>query len=120
MPYHHNQPQAFQDWSSGTGPLEDILLEGWPEATYRSSPRGVEFGQRSPAQQRFFQNAYQNVYSDYIGEMGRALRTGATPSTFDQYLETNPWTKRYSALPQAARGTTGMYASPRTRFLYNF
>ena len=52
--------------------------------------------------------------------MGRALRKGETPTSFNQYLETNPWTKRYSALPQAARGTTGMYASPRTRFLYNF
>jgi len=110
----------YVDFLSGQGDWGGLLLEQMPEATYRSSPTGMAFGQRSPAQQRFFQNAYQNVYSDYVGELGQSLRAGKTPTSFMQYLETNPWTKRYSALPQAARGTTGMYASPRTRFLYNF
>jgi hypothetical protein len=36
------------------------------------------------------------------------------------YLETDPWTKRYSSLPQSARGVTGMGSNPRTRFLFNF
>ena len=110
----------YVDFLSGKGDWGGLLLEQMPEATYRSSPTGMDFGQRSPSQQRFFQNAFQNVYSDYIGKVGSALRTGAKPTSFNQYLETNPWTKRYSALPQAARGRTGGYSSPRTRFLYNF
>jgi hypothetical protein len=69
----------------------------------------------------FFQQAYQDVYSSYLGNIGTSMREGQTPQTFMDYMATNdPWTERYSSLPQVARGTTGMYTNPRTRFLYNF
>lgn len=111
---------ALQDFMSGQGSWENLILGEIPEATYRSSPTGMDYGQRSPSQQRFFQNAYQDVYSDYLGQLGQSLRAGQNPMAFMDYLETDPWTKRYAALPQTARGRTGAYSSPRTRYLYNF
>ena len=110
----------FQDFMSGQGSWEDLVLGEMPQATYRSSPTGMAYGQKSPSQQRFFQNAYQDVYSDYLGQLGQSLRAGQNPMAFMDYLETDPWTKRYAALPQTARGKTGAYSSPRTRYLYNF
>mgnify|MGYP005833363049 FL=1 len=54
-----------------------------------------------------------------MGALGEQLRTGQTPDlTFQSFLASDPWTERYSQLPQAARGmNTGAY-NPRTRFLY--
>jgi len=96
------------------------LLASIPQAAYYSSPAGQAFGGQSPRQGRYFQQAYQDVYGQYLGELGRSLREGTAPTSFMDYLETDPWTARYSSLPQAARGVTGMAANPRTRFLFNY
>jgi hypothetical protein len=96
------------------------VLEQYEPAQYYSSPTGTSFGQGSPRQRRYFSNAYQDVFQDYLGAAGAAMRGGQAPSTFMEFLETDPWTKRYSSMPQAARGVTGLAANPRTRFLYNF
>lgn len=97
------------------------VLQQDEQAQYYSAPVGQQFAQQSPSRGRYFQNAYQDIYSDYLGNIGTSMRQGQTPQTFMDYMKTNdPWTSRYSALPQTARGTTGMYTNPRTRFLYNF
>ena len=83
----------------------NILAEDDP-AQYYGSPRGISFGQGSPRRQRYFSNAYDDIFKDYLGVTGSAQYEGRT--------------KRYSSLPQQARGATGMAANPRTRFLYNF
>ena len=73
-----------------------------------------------PSRQRFFENSYDAIMRDYYGSAGSAMRQGVAPMSFDQFLDTDPWTKRYTSLPQTARGATGMATNPRTRFLYNF
>ena len=96
------------------------VLGQFEPAQYYSSPAGMDFGRQSPRRQRYFQNAYQDILKDYYGQAGTAMREGRAPTSFMDYLETNPWTARYSSLPQAARGMTGMAANPRTRFLFNY
>ena len=96
------------------------VLGQFEPAQYYSSPTGRAFAGRSPRKQRYFQNAYQDVLQDYYGTAGTAMREGREPTSFMDYLETNPWTKRYSSLPQTARGATGTTANPRTRFLFNY
>ena len=120
-----NEFSSFSDFlSNGQSGLDnwwDIVLQQMAQAQYYSSPVGQQFAQQSPSRGRYFQQAYQDVYSDYLGNIGTSMREGQAPQTFMQYMDTNdPWTSRYSALPQTARGTTGMYTNPRTRFLYNF
>ena len=73
---------ALQDFRSGQGSWENLILGEIPEATYRSSPTGMDYGQRSPSQQRFFQNAYQDVSSDYLGQLGHSLRAGQYRKAF--------------------------------------
>jgi hypothetical protein len=80
----------------------------------------MAFGQGSPRRRRYFSNAYQDIFQDYLGAAGTSLRGGQEPTTFMDFMKTDPWTKRYSSFPQAARGATGLAANPRTRFLYNF
>jgi len=99
------------------------VLEQYEPAQYYSSPTGMAFGQGaqgSPRKSRYVSDAYQDVYQDYLGATGTAMRAGQAPTSFMDFLKTDPWTKRYSSLPQAARGVTGTAANPRTRFLYNF
>ena len=108
-------PSGFIDWSKA-GPA---VLQEVPEYAYYSSPQGLEFG-RSPRRSRYFQNAYSDIYRDWAGAQGADLRMGQEPVTFENFLQTDPWTKRYSQLPQSSRGVLGLGANPRTRFLYNF
>ena len=103
---------ANSDWGS-------MLLTQLPQATYFSSPMGQQFGQQSPSRGRYFQQAYNDVYNQYLGNIGTSLREGRAPATFQDYLETNdPWTARYSQLPQYERGVTRTYTDPRTRFIF--
>ena len=96
------------------------VLEEIEPAQYYSSPQGKRFAGKSPSRSRYFDNSYQDVLNDYYGAAGTAMRGGEEPASFMDYLETNPWTKRYSSLPQTARGATGMATNPRTRFLFNY
>jgi hypothetical protein len=114
-----NGSNGLTDWLAGGG-WGNLLLAQMPEAQYFSSPMGTSFGARSPRQSRYFQQSYQDVYGDYMGNIGAALREGKEPTTFQEFLETDPWTARYGRLPQAARGMTGAAYNPRTRFLFNY
>ena len=96
----------------------DAILSGMPEATYMSAPGGQTFGAQSPRKGRYFQQAYQDVYGQYLGQLGTALREGKQPTSFRDFLDTDPWTKRYSQLPQYERGVTKTYSDPRTRFIF--
>jgi hypothetical protein len=97
------------------------VMEDFEPAQYFSSPAGLGFAQGSPRRRRFFDDSYQDVLKDYYQTAGTSMREGGeSPLTFQQFLETNPWTTRYGRLPQAARGTSGVMSNPRTRFLFNY
>lgn len=115
---------TFQDYSPDWW---QEVLRGFEPAQYYSSPAGIGFGSRSPRRQRYFQDSYQDTLKDYYQQAGTSMRQGQSPMSFMQFLDPradenrmNPWTARYSSLPQAARGVTGMAANPRTRFLFNY
>jgi hypothetical protein len=113
------------DSGYGTNDWWNTVLQEMPMAQYYSARTpdsyAENFASQSPRQQRYFQQGYQDVYADYLGNVGTSMRQGQEPTSFMDYLKANdPWTARYSSLPQTSRGTTGMYTNPRTRFLYNF
>ena len=115
---------AFTDYLSGSGwgslspAVGQMVLAQLPQAAYFSSPTGEAFGSQSPRRSRYMQRAYQDIYSDYLGEIGRSFRQGEAPATFMDYLETDPWTQRYGQLPQFERGVTQQFTNPRTRFIF--
>lgn len=103
------------------------VLEQFEPAQYYSSPTGLGFASQSPRRQRYFMDSYDDILKGYYGAAGTSMRKGQSPMSFMQYLDPdtngdrqNPWTSRYSALPQSARGVTGMATNPRTRFLFNY
>jgi hypothetical protein len=108
---------AFTDFLAN-GDWGSLLLTQMPQAAYYSSPAGQQFGQASPRRGRYYQQAYQDVYGQYLGELGTALREGREPARFQDFLETDPWTARYGQLPQYERGVTRTYTDPRTRFIF--
>ena len=119
----HTAGDTYDEFSDWWGEV----LKGYEPAQYYSSPAGMAFGARSPRRQRYFQNAYQDVLQDYYGTAGTAMRQGQEPMSFMDFLDPqpsddrhNPWTARYSSLPQASRGVTGQAYNPRTRFLFNY
>ena len=113
MAEQNGLPDFSSDWWTK-------VLEQWEPAQYYGSGAGRRFGRGSPRRQRYFSNAYEDIFKDYLGQVGSEMRGGQDPATFAEVLETDPWTARYTSLPQSARGVTGMAANPRTRFLYNF
>jgi hypothetical protein len=112
-----NGNNPFEDWLAG-GDWGGLALTQMPQAAYYSSPAGGQFAQQSPRRGRYYQGAYQDVYSDYLGNIGAALRAGQEPTTFQSFLEKDPWTARYGRLPQFERGVTRTYTDPRTRFIF--
>ena len=98
--------------------MYDAMLSGMPQATYMSDPGGQAFAAQSPRQGRYFQNAYQDIYGQYLGNLGTSLREGKPWANFRYFLGNDPWTKKYSQLPQYERGVTKTYTDPRTRFIF--
>lgn len=109
---------ANNGWNSFSPAIGQQALTSMPQAEYFSSQVGGEFGAASPRRSRYMQRAYQDVYGDYLGNIGRSLRQGQAPATFQEFLKTDPWTKRYSQLPQYERGVTQQFTNPRTRFIF--
>ena len=126
---------VFSDYLEGTkygqmspGLGQMALSQMDPLATYRSSEAGRQFvggaGTKKPraqARSRFMEGAYQDVYSDYLGEVGRAFREGKSPTTFKDYLEsdvngTDVFTKRYMQTPMSQRRSR--VTNPSTRFIF--
>ena len=117
----HLGPNTFQGFNPGW--WGEVLRESQPMQYYSASRPGGEaeaFVSRSPRRQRYFGDSYQDILQDYYGAAGTAMRAGNAPGSFMDFLQTDPWTARYSSLPQSARGVTGMASNPRTRFLFNY
>lgn len=114
---YHSSPMASSfyspDISSGR---RTTPPRWWPDEHAGLDPS--QSARIDPSRQRFFEQGYQDIYRDFLANQGASMRQGQAPMSFDAFLDTDPWTKRYSSLPQIQRGTSGMYTNPRTRFLY--
>ena len=110
-------------------PFRDYLpqefLEQTPSAAYYSVPSASEFytrpsGTIDPSKKKFYQESFQEIYSDYLGKLGSMAREGETPDLkFTDYLSReNPFTERYARLSPYERGINTGYYAPKTRFIY--
>ena len=96
-------------------------LESDPTAAYYSnpSPTAQRFMGGSQGQQRYFQNQFQNIYNEYLGELGSQIRAGETPTMrWRDHLEDIPFTQRYAALSPEQAGRSRRRYSPSTRQIY--
>ena len=93
---------AWEDFLSNIGDFSAYQLEAEPSFAYFSS---------SP---------FGNVFNEYQGAIGTALRTGAQEPTFVDFLQDMPWTERYSALSPSLRpgGSTRRF-NPTSRHMYS-
>ena len=117
-----NPFQSFTDYSYSPevgSMLSSNFLERTPTAAYYSSPTGSNFSTASPNRRRFFQDSFQDIYNQYLGELGSKARQGErSPLKFADYLERDPFTERYSGLSPMQRGVYSQQYSPSTRFIY--
>ena len=111
-----NNNNSFSQWGSLSPDIGRMTLSQMPQAAYMDYAQRT-FGDRG-RRSRFSQQAYGDVYNQYLGEIGRSLREGQAPATFEDFLSTDPFTKRYSQLPQYDRGVTQTMTNPRTRFIF--
>lgn len=122
------------------GEIGKTFLEQNPMATYLSSPTGQAFTRegvsrreapgiggamrgQTPVKRRFFQESFQDVYNDYLANLGSASRAGEMPSkTFREHLAEDPFTERFSRLTPNERAFYGSQRqqtfAPRTRQIY--
>ena len=105
--------------------LPQEFLEQTPSAAYYSSPQASEFytrpsGTVDPSKKKFYQESFQDIYSDYLGKLGGIAREGEVPELrFTDFLsQANPFTERYSGLSPYERGINTRTFAPSTRFIY--
>ena len=103
-----------------TNSFSDYMLESSPSMAYFSSaPFQSGTSPTSPAQQQYWQGQFGNVYNQYEGALGTALRTGTEAPTFVDFLDQTPWTERYTSLSPSLRpGSSSRRFNPTTRFMY--
>jgi hypothetical protein len=98
------------------------MLEYKPELAYFSSPAGKTFA-KAPARRQFFQRSFGDIYNQYLGALGSQIRGGGAPEMkFQDFLESDPFTKRYTSMTPEMRGSFGSQgtrtSAPSTRFIY--
>ena len=124
------------------------FLERTPRAAYFGAPSRQQFTRRpfetgegiDPTKQRFYQQNFQTFYDDYLAKLGeQAYGVSAAPPTvpgmeqapesgereygiptltFRDYLASDPFTEKYSALTPEQKGIYTQNYSPRTRTLF--
>ena len=105
--------------------LSQEFLEQTPSAAYYSVPSASEFytrpsGAIDPSKKKFYQESFQDIYSEYLGKLGGMAREGEVPDLrFTDYLsQEDPFTERYARLSPYERGINTGYYAPKTRFIY--
>jgi len=96
----------------------ESFLEDVPEAAYYSAAPFT--GGMTPTQRQYWSGQYGNIQNQYMGALGQQMRAGQRPSMqFTDFLETYPWTERYTALSPRLRpgaGTTRFSPGVRRYF----
>ena len=103
-------------WGTLSPAIGQMALSQMPQARYMDYVQ--QMPQPSARRSRYAQQAYGQVYNQYLGQVGRSLREGRAPDTFKDFLKDDPFTKVYSQLPQYDRGVTQTMTNPRTRFIF--
>ena len=117
------------------------FLERTPRAAYFASPRGANFMRRpgqtdiqDPTRKRFYQQNFQTFYDDYLAKLGTQAygepgmpgkpgdvsqrQYGIPTMSFQDYLQQDPFTEKYSALTPEQKGIYSQTYNPRTRTLF--
>lgn len=109
----HMQGHAEGDFPSWLNP-ENILTET-PRAAYFSFQD--QFG-GDRSRSKYFQGQFQDIFNQYLGTLGQALRRGDTPSTsFMDFLETPGTFNQFRGVAPSVRGATASRFAPPARFL---
>ena len=94
------------------------MLESDPKMAYCTAAPFQ--GSSSPAQKRDWAGQFGNVYNQYSGAVGAALKEGKEAPSFVDYLKQTPFTERYSSLSPSMRPGGGFRRfSPGTRYMYS-
>ena len=118
MPMPRVTPQSEFGGQSDFGfDVGQEFLEG-SELGRRSSFFSFVNQQQSP-QRRFFQNQFQNIQNQFLGQLGQTIRQGGQPDqTFQSFLEGFPFSQRFQELPPALRGQLNNRFAPSVRFFF--
>ena len=99
-----------QDW-------KDVLEQEPRTAFFAQQPR---FGDTS-SQKRFFEGQFQNIYNEFLGNLGKQIQQGQQPTArFSSFAESFPFTERFGSTPPSLRpgGMNLRRLRPPSRFLY--
>ena len=114
---HHNplNPSTPPPPTPPPPPAFDFLEEEPRLAYYGQQGR---FG-RSPNQRRYFQDAFQNIFNQYLGQLGQQIQGGGQPNLqFTDFIRDFDFNQSFANLDPGERGFFPSRIAPRTRFLF--
>lgn len=75
--------------------------------------------QQKAPQRRFFQNEFQNIQNQFLGQLGQNIReSGTSDLTFESFLGDFPFATRFQGLPPSLRGALKTRFAPSVRSFF--
>ena len=94
------------------------LLNEEPQLPYYSALYGQDL---TPNQRRYGQNAYGDIWSQYLGQLGKQIEGGQAPTLqFTDFLPQQSFAQRYQEQTPEQRGDQPQRFAPRVRWLTSF
>ena len=93
--------------------LGSFLSEN-PQAAFGMNINKIQ----NPSLSRYFSSQYNNLYTKYLGELGRLEAAGQTPTMdFNTFLGKQNWLNNYFGMAPQVRGSYSNQFAPAARFL---
>lgn len=94
------------------------FLEGEPKSAYFSYQNLFGGPYQASRQQNYFQNQFNDIYNEYLGNLGTQAQGGQDPTLqWNDFLGGIDWNNRWSRLPPSLRGDVNGAFAPSVRWL---
>ena len=98
-------------------PLIDFLSD--PDVGFRADFFSRPGARGTPTRSRFFEDQFQTVQNQFLGQLGAQIRSGEAPTlTGTQFLDAFNFDDFFAGQPPAFRGSFPSRFNPRARHLF--
>lgn len=106
-------------FDGGLGGPNDLFLDFLEQNPRMAFSAIAPTSTGSPASQRFFQNSFQRIHDQFLGNLGQQILGGQTPTgRFSDFLQGFDFNNFAASQSPFMRGVQNQRFAPSTRFLF--